>query len=45
MNKPNLTQRLLRQANLMNGIFAMTLFSLLITWSIELLAKELCRLN
>ncbi|MFA6051160.1 MAG: hypothetical protein WC762_01060 [Methylobacter sp.] len=45
MNKPTLGNHWLNNTNIMIALLAMSAFSLLITWGVELLAKELFRLG
>lgn len=45
MNKPTLNSHWLNNTNIMVALLAMSAFSLLITWGVELLVKELFRLG
>jgi hypothetical protein len=45
MNKPTLNSDWLNNPNIMVASLAMSVFSLLVTWGVELLVKELFRLG
>ena len=45
MNKPTLSNHWLNNPDIMAALLIMSAFSLLITWGVELLAKELFRLG